>query len=232
MVQISTIAADRALPEKVRERRREILAAAGRVFRRRGLHASGMRDVAAELEMTAGSLYYYFPSKQALLAYCQEDALDGLLATVGRIERLGLDADTALASAVVTHVVRLHETTPGSLAHLEVEALDEPHRQPILSRRNAYERALRRLVVAGIDTGRFRSGLDPRTAVRALLGAVNWTAKWFHPSAATAAAGGARHLGFELAELLVRGMLAPRRELRLPPPELVDTLLREATDAE
>lgn len=232
MVQIPAVADESTLPEKVRGRRREILAAAGRVFRRRGLHATGMRDVAAELEMTAGSLYYYFPSKQALLAYCQEDALDGLSATVRRIERLGLEADTALASVVVAHVVRLHETTPGSLAHLEVEALDGPHRQPILARRNAYERALRRLVVAGLDAGLFRSGLDPRTAVRALLGAVNWTVKWYRPSGSGGRTGGARQLGVELAELLVRGMLAPRRELRLPPLELVDALLDEASDVD
>ena len=50
-------------------RRREILAAASRLFRERGLHDAGMREIAAALGMTAGNLYYYFGSKQELLAY-------------------------------------------------------------------------------------------------------------------------------------------------------------------
>ncbi|MEO8277220.1 MAG: helix-turn-helix domain-containing protein, partial [Thermoanaerobaculia bacterium] len=41
-------------------RRREILAAASRLFRREGLASAGMREIAAELGMTAGNLYYYF----------------------------------------------------------------------------------------------------------------------------------------------------------------------------
>ena len=61
-------------------RRREILAAASRVFRRKGFAATGMRDVAAELGMTAGNLYYYFAGKEAILAFCQQATLDDLLA--------------------------------------------------------------------------------------------------------------------------------------------------------
>ena len=77
MVQITT---ERSLEtDRAAARKREILEAAGRAFRRRGLHACGMREIAAELGMHAGNLYYYFKSKQELLAFCQQDALAGLL---------------------------------------------------------------------------------------------------------------------------------------------------------
>ena len=39
------------------ERKREILRAASGLFRRKGLHAAGMRDIAAELGMAVGNLY-------------------------------------------------------------------------------------------------------------------------------------------------------------------------------
>ena len=64
---------------KVRVRKRGILGAASRVFRKKGFHEAGMRDIAAACGMTVGNLYYYFKNKQELLAFCQEDAASRLL---------------------------------------------------------------------------------------------------------------------------------------------------------
>src|SRR5512134_3389481 len=105
-------------------RRREILAAASRLFRARGLHATGMREIAAALGMTAGNLYYYFADKQALLAFCQESTLDELMTQAKRIAAEDGAAAARLRRLLVAHVVALNETHPGSLAHLEIEALE------------------------------------------------------------------------------------------------------------
>ena len=118
--------------EKVLERKREILDAASRVFRRRGLQATGMRDIAAELGMAVGNLYYYF---------VQEDALAGLLDLAARVRAAPLRADAKLFRLIEEHVVRLNEGTPGSLAHLEVEALGETWRREVQEQRDEYERA-------------------------------------------------------------------------------------------
>src|SRR5262245_11898950 len=125
--------------EKVEARKREIVGAASRVFRRRGLQAAGMREIAAELGMAVGNLYYYFRDKQALLAFVQEDALRGLLELACRVRDLRLPADQQLALLIEGHVRRLNEETPGSLAHLEVEALDEPLRHVVQDQRDDYE---------------------------------------------------------------------------------------------
>src|SRR5688500_20331346 len=110
------------------ERKREILRAASDVFRRRGLHDTGMRDIAGELGMAVGNLYYYFENREALLAFCQEDGLDGLLALAARVRALALPVPQRLALLIAGHVVLLNEGTPGSLAHLEVEGLDQTRR--------------------------------------------------------------------------------------------------------
>src|SRR3954466_11577744 len=125
MVQISAARRPESR-DKVLEKKREILDAASRVFRRRGLQARGIRDIAAALGMAVGNLYYYFKDKEELLAFVQEDALAGLLAFAGRVRALDLPADARLYHLVVGHVVRLNdarEGTPGSLAHLELELL-------------------------------------------------------------------------------------------------------------
>src|SRR5262245_52472340 len=71
--------------DRTREKKRAILEAAARVFRRRGLAATGMRDIAAELGMAVGNLYYYFRDREELIAFVQEEALDGLLDLAERV---------------------------------------------------------------------------------------------------------------------------------------------------
>lgn len=196
---------------RIAERRREILEAASRLFRQRGLSATGMRDIAAELGVTAGSLYYYFESKQALLAFCQEETLAGLLARARATEPRGLPADQELYLLIVAHVVRMNEELPGSLAHLEIEALDERERRAVRARRTAYEHHLRRVIERGIASGVFRA-VDPKLATFALLGAVNWSVKWFRPGGERSAG----EVGAEFGELVVRGLLAPERAFVRP----------------
>jgi AcrR family transcriptional regulator len=205
--------------DKILGKKREILAAASRVFREKGLHAAGMRDIAAELGMAVGNLYYYFKDKEELLAFVQESALSGLLDLAARVRALDLRADQKLWLLLEEHVVRLNdpeEGTPGSLAHLEVEALGERRRTAVLAQRDEYERAVRRLVEEGMDLEVFRP-LDAKVAALALLGAVNWTVKWFRPGGGKSA----REIGREAAGLLVRGLLAPGVEPVPPPPESV-----------
>ena len=58
-------------PAKVQrqsDRRDEILEAAQRCFVRSGFHQTSMQEICAEAGMSAGNLYRYFPSKEAIIA--------------------------------------------------------------------------------------------------------------------------------------------------------------------
>ena len=189
---------------RVSEKKREILEAASRVFRRKGLHAAGMRDIAAELEMAVGNLYYYFRDKEDLLAFIQQTTLSSLQSLAARVEALEQRADKKLWLLIAGHITLLNEVIPGSLAHLEVEALGEERRRPIQEGRDGYERTFRRLIDEGIATGVFRPS-DPKVAELAILGAANWSVKWFRPDGGKTA----REIGRDMADLLVRGLLSP-----------------------
>src|SRR5881409_1069846 len=63
-------------------RRLEILRAAARVFRRLGVSATGMREIAGEADLSPGNLYYYFSGKDEILQFCQERTLERLLQAV------------------------------------------------------------------------------------------------------------------------------------------------------
>ncbi|MFQ5527832.1 MAG: TetR/AcrR family transcriptional regulator [Thermoanaerobaculia bacterium] len=192
----STQATDRAA-----DRKREILAAASRVFRRKGLHATGMRDIAAELRMHVGNLYYYFKNKEEILAFCQEESLAGLQALVEETRQLDGGVADKLRHLIVGHIRLLNETTPGSLAHLEVEALSAAWHERIVQLRDDYEGSVRELIEDGIAEGVFKS-VDPGSATLAILGALNWTVKWFRQDGKKSAS----EIGSEFADLLVGGL--------------------------
>jgi TetR/AcrR family transcriptional regulator, repressor for uid operon len=60
-------------PFKADVRRREILDAAQACFERRGFHASSMSEICTQAGMSAGGVYRYFPSKEAIIAAMADD---------------------------------------------------------------------------------------------------------------------------------------------------------------
>jgi len=183
------------------EKKREILRAASRVFRAQGLHSTTMRDIAAELGMHVGNLYYYFSGKDALLAFCQQDALEALLALAESVRGGPGEADEKLRRLIIGHVVCLNEQTPGSLAHLEAEALPPPYRDEVLAGRATYEAAILDILEEGMTRGVLRP-FDSRVVAKAILGAANWTVKWYRTGGDRTAA----EIGAEIADFLVCGL--------------------------
>jgi len=202
-------------PSAVR-RRQEILKAASAVFRRKGFHGAGMREIAASLGIAVGKLYYYFESKQDLLAFCQRDTLRRLLDLAGKVRGHGLPADQALYLLVRGHVRCLNSGVGGSLAHLEVESLDDARRRDVVRLRQKYEKAVRDLIAEGVRNRCFHP-VDPRLASLALLGALNWTVKWYRPEGRLSLAGIER----TFAALQVRALLAEGRSFEEPDEALV-----------
>ena len=183
-------------------RRTEILRAASRVFRRRGLAAAGMREIAEEADVSPGILYYYFSGKDEILLFCQERTLEHMLAAVEAARALPASSAERLRGVLQAHVHAMLDELEGATAHLEVEALPEAMRAPVMDKRDRYERAVRALVAEGIKRGEFARA-DAALVTRAMLGAVNWSARWFRPDGPQTSAAVAQ----SLSDYLVKGLL-------------------------
>jgi len=184
-----------------RDRQRDaILRSAARLFRERGFADTGMRDIADAAGLSAANLYHYFDGKNDLLFYCQDRALDRMLAAVTAAKRAPSAVDR-LTVVLTAHLQTLLDDVEGATAHLQIESLSPALRTAIVKKRDRYELALRRLIADGVRSGELVN-LDPAIVARAMLGAMNWTVTWFRPDGPDTAAA----VGDVISRFLVRGI--------------------------
>ena len=187
-----------------RDRQRvAILRAAARLFRERGFADTGMRDIAAAADLSAANLYHYFDGKHDLLFYCQDRALDRMLAAVTSAREQSRSAAERLRLVFTAHLQTLLDEIEGAAAHLQIDSLPPALRGAIVKKRDRYESALRRLIADGIKSGELVD-MPPAIATRAMLGAMNWTVTWFRPEGPETADA----VGEVITRFLVRGIAA------------------------
>jgi AcrR family transcriptional regulator len=190
-------------------RRLEILRAAGKQFRVTGFAETGMRDIAAAADLSPANLYNYFQGKHEILFFCQDVSLDRLLAALEKARRSRVGAAEKLRMVIISHLRCVLDEVEGSAAHLLTSALPPRLQRSLVVKRDRYEEGVRQLIVAGTRTGEFVP-CDPALAARAVLGALNWSVRWFNPDGALTAA----EIAEGFAEYLIRGLLSKPDSLR------------------
>jgi len=160
-----------------------------------------MREIALAAGLSPANLYHYFRGKDEILFYCQDRALDRMLAAVAAAARARTNSADRLHRVLSAHVRTLLDDVEGASAHLETTGLRPALRARIVGRRDRYERALRALIKNGVARGELTAS-DPAVVTRAMLGALNWTATWFDPAGSLQATA----VADTIATFLVRGV--------------------------
>ena len=147
-------------------------------MRDHGLRRAGMRDIARAAGLSTGNLYYYFRNKEELVYACQDRALDRLLDVLASAvdrpdaaERLGAARRRPPARGDGRRCV----AAPRSRRPAEA-AVQEDRAEA----RQVRARRARRSSPTGSAQGMVRSG-EPKLQAFALLGALNWVARWYRP---------------------------------------------------
>ncbi len=191
--------------EKRRRRRAEILHAALRAFREKGYHATTLDDIAERVGIRKTALYHYFPDKESILYECHRESLAEVASLLTKACKQFTLSGERLAYVIRQHVRLMTDTLEGSPLAFEVTALSPKRQQEIIAARDRYERGLREIIAQGIRTGEFRP-VNPKIAVFAILGAINWIARWYRPNGSIRGA----ELGVEFADLLLGGLICSR----------------------
>jgi len=183
----------------------EILKSAAGEFRRLGYHGATVERIAAALRMKKGNLYYYFRNKEEILFACHQYSLDQLLALVDDIECSGLPPEARLKKLVVAFVHTILDELHGTALFLDLEALSPAHRKLVVARRDEFDRAMRRVLTDGIQSGVFGQA-DAKLLSFAILGAVNWIPRWYSPEGPSSS----QTIADTFADFLLAGLKAGR----------------------
>ncbi|MCC7077223.1 MAG: TetR/AcrR family transcriptional regulator [Acidimicrobiia bacterium] len=158
-------AASTAAPDKVTDTEERILTAARTCFSRFGLRKTAMEDIAREADLSRGTLYRYFPDKDALHRAVSESEtrrfLDGITSGTARLRSFEAKIEhVALAAMEFLNANPLN----AAMASTDPEAFaaaitTRGHDLVVLS-----VEAIAPIVEEAMHTGELRSGLDPARA--------------------------------------------------------------------
>jgi TetR/AcrR family transcriptional regulator, fatty acid metabolism regulator protein len=160
---------DRSIAQE--EKRRLILAAAVRVFARKGFHTCRVGDIAEEAGVAHGLLYHYFSSKDELLQAVFRETWAELLELLEGVADSDKPAREQLQD-VASVLLRSWQHDPDLVRVLVREVARSPQLQEQMAEVGKAFGAIKRIVEQGQRTGELRAELDPQLVSVAFHGAI------------------------------------------------------------
>ncbi|SEM68504.1 transcriptional regulator, TetR family [Halomonas caseinilytica] len=162
-------------------RRKELTRQAAQLFVQEGFDRTTVRMLAQEMGIKSGSLFHHFRDKQEILAAVIEEGTENALG----IARAALDDCDSNPASRLHAMARAHLETllTDRNAHVvalyEWRRLDAPARAHLSHLRDAYEALWEEVIDDALAAGLIRG--DRFLVSRFVMGALNWTVRWYDP---------------------------------------------------
>lgn len=139
-------------------RKQQILAAAKRCFQRKGYAQTTIDEIAAEYGLSKGSIYWYYPSKKAVLIdlfrVFVKETLNRILTEIESI-RSARERIVAIGERLASSMQEDIELYSALIVFWESSFLDESIREMLLDQYRLYDRILTGLLDEGECAGEF-----------------------------------------------------------------------------
>ena len=154
--------------------------AAREIFSANGYSGTSIRDIAKKAGLSLSALYYWYPSKQELLAAIIEDADRDYHERCSRaLEAVGADPAARLAGLVRTTIeFRVDRRVDSIIGATELRNLDAKRHAYIMKRSRIATAIWTDIIDDGVERGVFRCEY-PEEARRTIIAACNAVAQWY-----------------------------------------------------
>ena len=192
-------------------RRRELVQAAARVFKAKGLQRANLGDIAAESGADRASLYYYVGSKEELFHEVVREAVEANLAAARGIRDRAGSAPEKLRELIVSLMQSYSDHYPILYVFIQENLSHVPDQHAAWARdmrrvNKDYEQIVVEIVQAGFDEGSMRPVAPAWVVAYGIMGMVGWTNRWFNPEESPASA---REIGGAFADSVLLGLEQP-----------------------
>jgi AcrR family transcriptional regulator len=171
----------KASHERQRDRevkRDAVVRAAAREFNRKGYHNTSLDDIAARLEVTKPTVYYYVTSKEQLLFQCFVAGVERIRAAFRDVRQLQLPARERLNAVLRRYGEAVASEFGWCMVRAEEQDLSPAMSRHIKALKSEIDHGIRRLIREGVQDGSIHP-CDPKMTAFALAGALNWIAHWY-----------------------------------------------------
>lgn len=202
------------------ERRAEIVRAAARAFKAKGLHGTKLGDIAAASGADRASLYYYVGSKEELFHEVVREAVRANLVRAQEIRDAAGTAPEKLRALIRALMTSYAEHYPILYVYIQenLTHVPEDHRRWAEDMRQVnrdYERIVIALLEQGVREGTLRDVGPTWIVAYGLMGMLGWTNRWFNPEESPVSAG---QIADTFADTFLLGLLEPGHEVPGRPP--------------
>jgi AcrR family transcriptional regulator len=182
---------------------KEIIAAAAKLFKDKGYHATTIQDVADEVGMLKGSLYYHIKSKEELLYLVTQEPIRELIERQKKLADSDWSPPQKIIEFMRLHLRAFDENYPHLFVFLQEKAsLSEPVQAEVAGIHFRYEALLEAILCQGVDSGHFRRELDLKMMAFSILGMCNWMFKWYSKGGRLTI----DEIGRHMAEIVLNGI--------------------------
>lgn len=165
--------------KKIAQKQKDILRSAAKILANKGYHGTTMEEIAANLLMTKGAMYYYFKNKEDLLYQCHQMVMDESLKRIQKIFNSTHTPDKKLSMAIKSHIELLtNEKSIFMVMDKPSQYFSGAHLEEITGLRRKYATYFDLILQDGIDQKIFSEFHVP-TIRMIILGALNWIQQWY-----------------------------------------------------
>lgn len=167
----------------VEARRNQILDAAWSCFAKRGFHQTTMQDIATDAGISAGAIYRYYASKEAVLAAITERNTERYAELLADIRSEGKEPMDVLDAIGQTMMATFEDPMFETNTRLDIEVRPETLRNDVLRERfrqqlEFWRKSLVVLLQEARDKGELRKDIDIDTFVVLAIAAYDGLRGW------------------------------------------------------
>lgn len=166
--------------QKIAKKKREILRSAAAVLAEKGYHGTTMEEIAAQLLMTKGSMYYYFKNKDDILYHCHQMIMELCLEKIEEVVNSDLNPIEKLESAIKAHILlSIKEKSMFMIMDKPYQKFTDDQLNEVLDARRNYSHYFDKILKEGIEKQVFE--IDDTKMVRMIiLSAINYIQQWYN----------------------------------------------------
>lgn len=163
------------------DREKEIIDAAAKVFREKGYQRATIEDVAREVGLLKGSLYYYIKNKSELLFKIGIVPLKTTTEELKNTVHSSRSASEKLRKAIIERIRAFdnYHTEMTVFFQEKFEELPEKERDLLRKGQREDESLWAEIIKEGISTGEFKKELDVKIVTKGIMGMCHWLYKWY-----------------------------------------------------